>query len=245
MRIRSIRICAYATHVRIYAYARIRMYAYATHVRAMCMLACCMPHICYAYMYMYYAFLPARSRGTVFLFCHLYATRVCISRQEYMWQNAQYICAVSAGKHINIRVAYVLCFLACSLSRYGLFILCTARSSSRARRSLSTAATTCGQHTSAYVSMRQHTSAYVSMRQHTAAYVSIRQLVHSRHNLHSAYVSIHQHTSAYVSIRQHTSAYVSIRQHASAYVFSLRNLLHRAADCIHIFVICSRAGLTQ
>ena len=39
---------------------------------------------------------------------------------------------------------------------------------------------TCGQHTSAYVSIRQHTSAYVS--------------------IWSAYVSIRQHTSAYVSI---------------------------------------------
>jgi hypothetical protein len=242
MRMRSIRICAYATHVRIYAYARIRMYAYATHVRAMCTLACCMPNICYAYMYMYYAFLPARSRGTVFLFCHLYATRVCISRQEYMRQNAQYICAVLAGKHIHIRVAYVLCFLACSLSRYGLFILCTASSSSRARRSLSTAATTCGQHTSAYVSMRQNTSACVSIRQHTSAYVSLSTAATTCSQHTSAYVSIRQHTSAYV---KNTSAYVSIRQHASAYVFSLRNLLHRTADCIHIFVICSRAGLTQ
>jgi len=71
------------------------------------------------------------------------------------------------------------------------------------------------------------------------------QLVHSRHNLQSAYVRIRQHASAYVSMREHASAYVSIRQHASAYVFSRRNLLHRTADCTHIFVICSKAGLIQ
>jgi hypothetical protein len=61
------------------------------------------------------------------------------------------------------------------------------------------------------------------------------QLVHSRHNLQSAYVSM----------RQHAPECVSIHQYTSAYVFSRRNLLHCTADCIHIFVICSRAGLMQ
>ncbi len=206
-------------HIRCACMHTLRMYAYATHVHAICMLACCVPHIRYAFM--------------------------CKQARIYVAESTVHIRCIRR-QAIHIRVAHVLCILACSLSRYGLFISCTASSSARACRSLSTAATTCGQHTSAYVSIRQHTSAYVSIRQHTSAYVSIRQLASACPQPPQPAVSIRPHTSAYVSVRQRTSACVSIRQHASAYVFSRRNvLLHRTADCIHIFVICSRAGLIQ